>query len=346
MLSLPERPIFVVGAPRSGTTLLRYMLCSHPRIYIPPESSFIPRFFRRSPRQPMRREQAIQTLRSLFSYHSFFRDWRADLPDPGAFVDALEELTPAAFLGSLYGQYARQFGASRWGDKSPLYSSYVDLIAEIFPTAQFIHLIRDGRDVALSMVKAYPRIPFFFMDMYYAARSWRRRVRQAMAAGAHLGPDRYLEVRYEQLTEHPEAHLQRICDFLGEAYVPSMAEPHRTARVRHHSKGIHASTRLAPNTMSSGHWRKDMSPPDVRLFQTVAGDLLLALGYATVDLGKMSVAEKVRYAALQSKYALIQTGRRVVQAAGVFNPSGLLSGARRAYRRARAFRLHLAAGHR
>ena len=346
MLSLPERPIFVVGAPRSGTTLLRYMLCSHPRIYIPPESNFIPRFFPRSPTQPMQREQAIQTLRSLFSYRTFFRDWHGTFPDPHGFVDALKDLTPATFLDALYAEYARQFAASRWGDKSPLYTSYLDLIAGIFPTAQFIHLIRDGRDVALSMVKAYPRIPFFYMDMYYAARSWRRRVRQAMAAGAHLGPDRYLEVRYEQLTENPEAHLQRICDFLGEAYVPSMAEPQRTAREHHHSKGIHAATRLAPSTMSSGHWRKDMSPADVRLFQTAAGDLLLALGYATVDLGKMSVAEKVRYAALQSKYALIQTGRRVVQAAGVFNPAGLLSRARRAYRRARAFRLHLAAGHR
>jgi len=344
MLSLPERPIFVVGAPRSGTTMLRYMLSSHPRIYIPPESNFIPRFFRRTPRKPMPREQAIQTLRSLLGYRMFFRDWRGPRPDPETFVTGLENLMPATFLGSLYSQYARQFGASRWGDKSPIYTAYVDLLATIFPTAQFLHIIRDGRDVALSMRKAYPGIRFFYMDVYYSADSWKERIRKAMAAGAHLGPDRYLEVRYEQLTEHPEAHLQRICDFLGEAYVPSMAEPQRTAREHHHSKGIHAATRLAPSTMSSGHWRKDMSPPDVRLFQTVAGDLLDELGYNTVDLGKMPLRESARYAALQSKYALIQTGRRVVRAAGVFNPAGLLSGARRAYRRARAFGLRLATG--
>ncbi len=195
-----ERPIFVVGAQRSGTTMLRYMLCGHPRIYIPPESTFIHRFFPGRSRVPMQRHEAIDTLNAILSYRDFFMDWQANRPDPATFVDSLPDLLPATFLDSLYCQYARQFGAERWGDKTPIYTDYIDLIAEIFPTAQFIHIIRDGRDAALSMMKAYQTATrFFYIDIYYAVRIWKRRIRKARTSGARLGADRYYEVRYEQL---------------------------------------------------------------------------------------------------------------------------------------------------
>jgi len=318
------RPIFVVGAARSGTTMLRYMLSSHPRIYIPPESNFIPRFFHQA-HQPLSRERAIQTMRALHGYRMFFRDWHGPRPDPEGFVDSLPDLLPATFLDHLYGEYARQYGASRWGDKTPIYTEHIKLIAGIFPQAQFIHIIRDGRDVALSMRQAYAGLRFFYMDVYYAACTWKRRIRKTRADGAGLGAGRYLEVHYEQLASQPEQHLRRICEFLNEPYSPAMAEPHRTARERHHSKGIHAATRRAPNTSSAGHWRRDMSPADARIFQAAAGDLLNELGYETAELGAMSVREALRYTTLSAKYTLIEAGRRAAQSTGVFHPTQLLS---------------------
>jgi hypothetical protein len=323
-----ERPIFVVGAQRSGTTLLRYILCSHPRLYIPPESNFIPRFFQRRPRAPMQRQQAIDTLNGILTYRMFFRDWREDRPVPAAFVDSLPDATPATFLDALYSQYACRFGAERWGDKSPIYTVHLDLLAEIFPMAQFIHIIRDGRDVALSMMKAYQHARFFYVDIYFAAQSWKRRVHAASSAGRRLGAGRYLELRYEQLTANPEAMIREICEFLGEDYQPAMAEPDQEARAHHHSQGIHRATRQPLTTTSVGRWRTEMSQIDQRLFQTAAGDLLTELGYELASLGRMTWAERMRYGRLQVKYTAIEAGRRALQAAGVFHPTSLIAGLR------------------
>ena len=158
---LNERPIFVIGAQRSGTTLLRYVLSSHPRIYIPPESNFIPRYFGSEPRGTFSRNQSIEIMKGIQNYRTFFKDWKHERLDPVTLVDSLQYLSPADLLNSLYTQYASYYDAKRWGDKSPIYSDYVELINEIFPQAQFIHIIRDGRDVVLSMLKSYQTIRFF-----------------------------------------------------------------------------------------------------------------------------------------------------------------------------------------
>jgi hypothetical protein len=323
MSILAERPIFVVGAPRSGTTMLQYMLSSHPRIHILLESNFIPRFFQHGPRAPMKRQQAIHILNVVFNsyrYHEFPREWQGEQLAPATFVDGLPDLTPTTFIATLFSQYAGQFGAERWGDKSPIYTGYIDLIADIFPTAQFIHLIRDGRDVALSTVDAWDK-ERFYVDVYFAARSWKRRIRKAFASATRLGSDRYYELRYEQLTADPDSLLREICDFLGEVYVPEMAEPHRMARKYIGPKGLHAPVREQTTTKSSGRWRREMSKADQRLLQAVAGDLLDELGYETVDLGKMCLTERARFAGLQAKYAVLHAGRRALQTVGVFPPN-------------------------
>ena len=232
-------------------------------------------------------------------------------------MDALPDLTPATFLDALYRQYAHQYGAERWGDKSPTYTEHMDLIAEIFPNAQFIHLIRDGRDVALSMIEAY-RQDRFYVDVYFAARTWKQRIRKAFASASRLGPGRYLELHYEQLTTNPEAELRRICEFLGETYHPAMAEPHFLARQFLRPAGLHAPVRQPPSTMSSGRWRREMSDSDQRLFQTVAGDLLTEVGYETVSLGKMSPGERAHLAGLQTKFTILEAGRVILQTAGMF----------------------------
>ena len=321
----PVRPIFVVGAPRSGTTLLRFMLSGHSRIYIPPESNFIPRFFQRRPGLPMTHSRAVQIMRSLRDYRMFFRDWCGPRPDPEVFVNGLPNLFPATLLDRLYGDYARQYGASRWGDKSPNHTCQMDLLASLFPGAQFIHIIRDARDVALSMREAYRGLRFFYMDAYYEARSWKERVSKARASGTRLGPGRYFEVRFMNITTEPELYLRQICDFLGETYEPSMSQPQKVAIARHHSNGIHASTRHAPNARHVGHWRWDMAPTDIRLFQAVLADLLKDLNYDILDLGPMPLREHLRHAALHAKYTLIDIARRATQAAGVFHPTRILS---------------------
>jgi hypothetical protein len=319
-----ERPIFVIGAPRSGTTLLRYVLCSHPRIHIPPESNFIPRFLGRIPRGEFKRPNAFRVLETMMTYRSFFEDWRGERLDPAGFLEGLPDLEASTIIDAVFSEYARQYGAERWGDKSPIYTMHVEAIARAFPTAQFIHIIRDGRDVALSMQQNYRGRRFFYIDVYYAARSWKRRVLHASAAGARLGPSRYLELKYEDLTASPETVIRGLCEFLGERFDPAMLQPSREAARHHHSRGIHAATREPLTTSRSGRWRSEMSLRDQRLVQAVAGDLLAAVGYEVARLGRMSLTERLRLAALWGKFSGVQAGRSALQAAGVFHPTSVL----------------------
>jgi hypothetical protein len=293
------------------------MLSSHSKIYIPPESDFIPRLFLRRGRVPMTERKALENIRVVLRNRRFFREWKGEPLDAETFVGGLSDMSPASFLHALYGAYAAQYGATRWGDKSPIYTNYVGLLTEIFPEAQFVHLIRDGRDAALSSLSAYRER--FYVDLYFAARSWRSRVRASRKAGAALGPGRYLEIRFEELTAHPEQVLRSVCRFLGESYAPAMSEPHALGRELLRPTGRHAPVRH-PVTPKSDRWRREMAPTDLRLFQEVAGDLLRDLGYETVELGTMSMREWIRRSRLATKYGVLEGGRRVLQTAGIFHP--------------------------
>lgn len=324
MDTLNERPIFVVGAPRSGTTLLRYILCSHPHIYIPPESNFIPRFFNKQPETQLQPLEAKRIYQEILGYRVFFKDWHTEKPDPETFISNLPDLYPRTILTALYKMYSQQYSSERWGDKSPIYTEHLALLSQIFPSAQIIHIIRDGRDVALSMLRSYRGSKFFYIDVCYAAHSWKRRVRQARSYGKTLGIDRYHEIRYEELVANPTEVLSAICNFLGEAYEPSMAEPYKEAKAHFHSKGIHAATRQPLTTKSVGRWQSEMSEADQRLFQAIASDLMNELGYQTTELGKMSLAEKARFAQLHAKYYMVDVSRRTLQASGIFHPTSVI----------------------
>jgi hypothetical protein len=320
MASSAVRPIFIVGVHRSGTTLLRYMLGSHSRIYIPPESDFIPNFFLHRPTKDLSDEEIVRFLHTIFDHYRFVKEWQGEPPEPDQFALSMPDRTPAAYLDTLYSAYARQYGAQRWGDKTPIYASYVDLIHEIFPNAQFLHIIRDGRDAALSMLDKYERDEFH-VDIFFAARNWVRRIRSAQRAGSQLGPDLYYELRYEDLIEDPESELRAVCEFLGETYEPGMVEYHQTARERIPANShFFSNVRNPPSRQRIGRWQEEMPERDQRLVQAVAGKLLVELGYPLVDLGSMSIEEQARLAALAAKYAMLQSGRRVLQAFGLFPP--------------------------
>lgn len=317
-------PIFIVGSPRSGTTLLRYILTSHPRIYIPPESYFFHRFFSSDPQRPVPPEKAVEVMASICTYEPFFADWKGERPNPELFVSMLPDTRPAAIICALYTLYARQYGAERWGDKTPIYVEQIDKISALFPEGKFIHIIRDGRDVAVSMRKAYRNARYFYMDIYYAAANWKDRLARARKMGDLIGPERYLEIRYEDLVSNMEESICNICGFIGEVYHPAMLEPQLVAARSHHSTGIHSSTRQPPTDSHIGHWQKEMSPADQRLFQSVAGDILEQNKYALVDLGKMPPVEVLRKFSLAGKFYTLNTLRNSMQKAGIVHPTAII----------------------
>lgn len=312
-------PFFIVGVHRSGTTLLRYMLSSHSRLYVPPESDFIPRFFLGRPHAALSQAEVAQLLDVIFSEYRFVRDWQGERPSPFGFFRDMTAPTPAAFLDLLYTRYAAQNGAVRWGDKTPIYASYIPLLHDLFPQAQFIHIIRDGRDVALSMLDKWGDKELH-VDLYFTARNWTRRIRQAQAAGRRLGAEQFHELDYEDLVREPEGQLRAICAFLGERFEEQMLAHHRLAQRKENAGGFHEAVRKPPSTQRIARWRREMAAGDLRLFQRLAGSLLPELGYELADAGEMSGWEHGRYLLLAAKYHLLQAGRRVLQAAGLKPP--------------------------
>ncbi len=133
--------------------------------------------------------------------------------------------TLGSAIGIVFRAYARRFDKPRWGDKRPGYYQYIPGLLRMFPDAQIVHLIRDGRDCVASL----QTMPWFKRDIYAAICTWIEAIDSGRRAARHLPPDAYFELRYEELVADPQARLAQLCDFLGEEYDPAMAEPHKIA---------------------------------------------------------------------------------------------------------------------
>lgn len=272
-------PFFIVASARSGTTLLRVMLDRHPRLAIPPESHFIPRLWaeRRRYGREGRIEDRDRFLRDLAADRRF-QSWdlpieavRRDLDSTGRAAPAFPEAVAAA-----YRAYARARGKEWWGDKTPRHVNDLPLLGSLFPEARFVHMLRDGRDVALSVLELERLHHRAATPAYF----WARHIRLARSAAQELGPARFAEVRYEDLLEDPEGELRRVCRFLGLGFEPVMLEHDRQAleRIPARQQRMHARIALPP-TKGLRDWRTQMSPADVAEFEAVAGRELVAAGY-------------------------------------------------------------------
>lgn len=321
-----EAPFFVVGCGRSGSTMLRLMLDAHPELAVPGESHFIPPLWR-SRRRYLRggRLDAAALARDI-ARTPHFGHWKIPAERFLARVEALEHPAFAEVVGEAFLANAEHHGKRRWADKTPIYVRRIELLAELWPDARFVHLIRDGRDVALS----YLGVPWGPGSVPAAAWKWRRDVSAGRAAGPALGADRYLELRYEELVADPEEALRRLCGFVELAFHPSMLEHHAAVDRDRLAPptGIPFHARAAgPVEARARDWRTDMPPGDVAAFEAVGGALLQDLGYgragATSLGGRMGAAARTAgYAALETAGEARKALRRIAgrPAAGVGRP--------------------------
>ena len=267
-------PLFVLGVRRSGTTLLRVMLDRHSELAIPDESYFIPQLADRH-RGPIDPAAFLDDLRRLPT----LRDWDVDIVDvQGRLVPGM---APGEAIAAVYLAYAAAHGKRRWGDKTPMYMQHLPTLERLFPDAIYVHLIRDGRDAAVSFIQmpagivtrtwAHPR------DVTGFACQWRSEVADARALGRRVG-QRYLEVRYENLVAEPEGELQRICAHAALPFEAAMLTREGDVDV---SAKPHQQSLSRPTTPGLRNWRTEMSEVDARAFEAVAGDELAELAYAT-----------------------------------------------------------------
>lgn len=272
-------PFFIVGSGRSGNTLMRAMLHAHPELAIPPESYALPkvawagRVYRGDPWP-----RQVDRILALFDTDEFRRTWQLPLqplrdrllaaPPERRGIDSIIDVTYRGYIQ----RHAE--GAERWGDKTPLNALYLPWISDLFPGAQYIHMLRDGRDVALSYVRAG-----LYTTLEEAAARWVRSVRDVRRFQRTLRPAEFIEIRYEELVAQSAIQLERVSAFLGVTRRPEMLEYWRTGRELGDTDSPHHAGLGRPVTdRSVGRWRT--LPPDERqALERVLGDTLGRAGY-------------------------------------------------------------------
>ena len=297
MSDAPQPAPFVVGVGRSGTTLLRLMLDAHPELAIPPETHFLPALIDlwEGGERPGSDEQAVAVMS-----HAGWRDFGFD---QGELESIFEETAASAAeaVRAFYAAYASRHSKPRWGDKTPVYMESIARIGDTLDgQARFVHLIRDGRDVAASRGARAVKRGRSATPATKEAETWKRRIESAREQAAEV--EHYLEVRYEDLIADPESTLRRVCGFAELEFDPAMLAYHEGARerlselsdlpgkggtVRPGSERVeaHALTSEPPRTDRIERWRKDLEPSSIADYERVAGDLLVDLGYPLSRMG-------------------------------------------------------------
>ena len=183
-------------------------------------------------------------------------------------------------IAGLFEKNARGEGKARWGDKTPYYILHLQTIVEMFPGAQVIHIIRDGRDCALSM--SGRKYDFDVFTTYHAAGYWKHFVDAGQKIGPELGPKVYFELRYEDLLRDPVAICKKICGFLGEEYSDSMVNFQKSRDKQ--SKTPLLSKSIQPDNAEK--WRRLMTLHQIKISESVAGDTLKRNGYPLMTKAK------------------------------------------------------------
>lgn len=278
---------FIVGVSRSGTTLLRLMLDAHPALAIPPETHFLQVLLERPPAQ-------ADAFLSVVTGAQTWPDFHLDAEALRQRIVARGPFGLAGAVEAFYEAYAERRGKPRWGDKTPPYVLRIAAIRRLLPQARFIHIVRDVRDVALSL-----RDKWFGpgADVERAATFWRDRIETARRQAAEFPAETYTEIRYEDLVADPERVLRKVCAAIALAFDPAMLDYHREARERldemqdwRNAGGdivvprerwleIHRHTLKPPDPEQIGKWRGHYTPEQAARFRAVAGTLMDELGY-------------------------------------------------------------------
>ena len=274
--------MIVLGCPRSGTTMLQVALHGHPRIAIPPETWLLVDAYRERQRfGDLRTDTGRAALADWLLTRRKLRDLKLA---PGVLRQLVMDAPPTlgSALAAVLGGYAQRFDKPRWGDKRPAYYRDVPALLRLFPDAQFVHLVRDGRDCVASL----QRMPWWRQGTAAAVATWVEAIDYGARWGRRLGSGTWHELRYESLVAEPEHELRRLCAFLGEEYDDAMTRPGSTARIAvPKRKHWHARTAGRMDDARTAAYRQGLDRADLALMERVAGDRLQRWGYPLEQVG-------------------------------------------------------------
>ena len=273
-------PFFIIGSGRSGNTLLRSILSGNSGISIPPESYRIPFAIKKFHIFNNRDWEDIvpQVLKEFEDCKEFYT-WEIDITDAQKRLENIADSkrTLSNIFDELFCTYAEKHspGSKIWGDKTPMNTLYLDWIGTVFPRSKFIHIIRDGRDVASSYLK---------MERYdtilEAANRWINSIESAQSFGSKI-KENYIEIRYEELVTKPEEVIKDTCDFLDIDYDSKMLDHTKQVKKLGDTDKEHHSNLSKPISSDSvGKWRNNLSESDQESITKLLHKHLQRLGYA------------------------------------------------------------------
>lgn len=276
-----QPPVFIVGAPRSGTTLLAGMLGAHSRMICGPETEFFTglEWANRGNRLCRAATWPEEAANYLFSI------WNADRTVPenyavtrGEILEFLRrrERSPRAILESLTETYMSRHGKQRWVEKTPTHLAHLRAVRRHYPDAPIVRILRDPRDVALSMLK----VPWGPPSFASALLVWQS---CDQASAPFFEADRnVMTLRFEDLVRDPEGELRRLCRFLGEEFEPGMTNTSRSiAHVNRTGEPWKQKAGEAIDSGRGGVWHRETSAEQQAQAEAIAGDRLQAYGYPT-----------------------------------------------------------------
>ena len=286
--------VFACGVPRSGTTLLQRMLNSHPEMAVANDTHFIPRALELTDKTLIQQAQTGASIEltdeladNVFQYHRFRRLGLSseEFDTVKARSGSYQEL-----VAGLYAGFGSKHNKPLAGEKTPDYLRRLSLLHGLFPDAKLIHLVRDGRNVALSLLDwATPTKGPGRLELWnehpigVCALWWKWFVDHARQQSTSLPTTAFLELRYEDLVDQPEQQMRLTCDFLGLDFHQQMLEYHRgKSKSKSAGKLSAKSAWLAPQK-GLRDWRSDMSREQIELFEILAGDALKAYGYSVAS---------------------------------------------------------------
>ncbi len=285
MEEIKDIPVFfVVGRPRSGTTLLRMLFDAHPNINFPPECQFIMNLYPGYGKVTNWTEDII-----LRFYHDLTDQWFFDTwsMDHDSLKNILLEYTGNQSYGTIckvvYSQYRSFYHKDKillFGDKNPGYAIYTKTLQKIFPEARFIHIIRDYRDNYVSIKNVDFELPIPSV----VGQKWKYFYKK-FKKDSKLKPSSYYTIKYEDLVENPKFHFQKLCEFAGIEYNDTVFnfQEKKDEFLKHYPPGYihnyHSSLLEKINTGKIGVWKKELTERQVKILDATLRHIADQAGY-------------------------------------------------------------------
>jgi hypothetical protein len=300
-------PTFVIGFPRSGTTLLADLLGRHSQIAVPPETRFAAAIFEhyrpsRFPKPASPSEYVEQVLKAYPRLQDVDVNWEDVVLRMEAGKRRGCGTEPAQLFNALLYVYAKEQGKPHIVEKSPVHLLYADVLLRWFPDARFVWIIRDGRDAVLSLM----RMPWAHSSLLLHAAEWNYRMDRAERFRA-ANPDQCYTLRYEDLLTDPETTLYDLCAFVGVSYEASMLDPTlggSSVPVWEQAWKGAVTQRLDPTRVAA--WRRAPLRRQ-HVLQTVMGPILRRWGYETRLLGLRPIAQLVAAPLQAAPFSLVRS---------------------------------------